>query len=162
MRLDIIKAIISVTVLLSLQGCEKHQEILFDTPFVSISDETGTSSSMTVSSKANNLLTSLKVDINVSAARFTDDITVEYEVIAGDGLREGVDYVIQSSTISPLVFEKGTYSLPVRLMWKYNADFDPDKDNTLVIRLKSSSMEEMIIGYPGPSALRSKFTFTKQ
>ena len=162
MRIDIKKAMIALLVLLSLHSCEKQQEILFDTPFVSISDETGTSSTMTISSTANNLLTSLKVDINVSAARFTDDITVEYEVVAGDGLREGVDYVIQSSTLSPLVFEKGTFSLPVRLLWKYNAGFDPDKDNTLIIRLKSSSMEDMVIGYPGPSALRSTFIFTKK
>ena len=162
MRLDIKKAMIALLVLLSLHSCEKHQEILFDTPFVSISDETGTSSTMTISSTANNLLTSLKVDINVSAARFTDDITVEYEVVAGDGLREGVDYVIQSSTLSPVVFTKGTYTMPVRLLWKHNPDFDPEKDNTLVIRLTSSSMEEMLIGYPGPSALKSSFTFTKQ
>ena len=162
MRIDIKKAMIALLVLLSLHSCEKHQEILFDTPFVSISDETGTSSTMTISSTANNLLTSLKVDINVSAARFTDDITVEYEVVAGDGLREGVDYVIQSSTLSPVVFTKGTYTMPVRLLWKHNPDFDPEKDNTLVIRLTSSSMEEMLIGYPGPSALKSSFTFTKQ
>ena len=50
----------------------------------------------------------------------------------------------------------------LKWLWKYNAGFDPDKDNTLIIRLKSSSMEDMVIGYPGPSALRSTFIFTKK
>lgn len=154
--------IMALAALWGLQACEKHQEVFFDTPFVSISDETGTSSSMTIKKTADNMLTSLRVDLSISSARFTEDVTVEYEVIAGDGLREGVDYVIQSTTQSPLVFEKGNYTLPVRLLWKYNPDFDPDKDNSLVIRLSGSSMEDLTLGYPGPAAIKSKFTFTKK
>ena len=161
-RIDIITATIAVSALMALASCEKHQEILFDTPFVRISDETGTSSSMNVSNSANNYLTSLRIDVNISGEKYIGDVTIEYEVIAGNGLREGVDYVIQSSTLSLVVFTKGTYTMPVRLLWKHNPDFDPEKDNTLVIRLTSSSMEEMLIGYPGPSALKSSFTFTKQ
>ena len=88
-RIDIITATIAVSALMALASCEKHQEILFDTPFVSISDETGTSSSMNVSNSANNYLTSLRIDVNISGEKYIGDVTIEYEVIAGNGLREG-------------------------------------------------------------------------
>lgn len=154
----VISLFLGVSALLS--SCEKHQEVYFDTPFVTISDENRISSSQNIDKNANNLLTELWVDMVISEAKFTEDITVEYDLSIGDGLKEGVDFVIQGSTLSPLIFKKGKTSLPIRILWK-KAPFNPEKDNSLTITLVSSSLEEMVIGYPGPSAIRSKFTFTK-
>lgn len=161
-----IKKILFRIVLLSavctlIGACDKHTEVLFDTPFVSISDEQRGSSTQYISKDANNLLSPLWVDINVSSNRFTEDISIEYEIIVGDGLKEGEDFVIQSTTRSPLVFKKGTYNMPIRILWK-KTPFDPEKNNTLEIKLVSSSLEDMLIGYPGPSRKRSTFTFIKQ
>ena len=79
-------------------------------------------------------------------------------MILGDGLKEGVDFKLQASTASPLTFEPGTYDLPVRILWLKNPDFDGSKDNSLRIRLKSSSLE----GYPGPGEVRREFSFLKK
>lgn len=145
-----------------LCSCSDRVDIIFDTPFVSVSDESELATSMIVDKDANNLLTTLVVRLTVSNNYFTDDISVEYELIEGNGIKEGIDYKVQPSTKSPLLFEKGTYTLPVRIIWMSNPDFDPEKNNTLTLKLCGSSLPEMVLGYPGPNALRSTFVFTKK
>lgn len=143
-------------------SCTWHEEVYFDTPFVSVWDEGGVTPPYYINKDANNLLTVLNVRIVVSNNWYTGPISVYYEAIPGDGLREGVDYVIQSTTASPLVFENGNYVLPIRIRWNRNADFDPSKDNSLTIALTGSSLDNMVLGYPGPDALRSKYVYIKQ
>ena len=145
-------------------GCDWHKDVYFDTPFAYIFDNTG-SSSATIDSRfgkgVESVLTELKVSISVSENYFKEPISVEYEVITGNGLKEGVDYKIQPSTISPLTFSPGTYTLPVRVMWLKTEAPDPSKDNTLTIKLSGSSVEDMVLGYPGPSHKGQAFVFTK-
>lgn len=148
------------TVILMSISCQKHEDVFFDTPFVTISDENRVSSSQEISSTANNLLSNLMVDLSISDNKFTEDITIEYNLIIGDGLQQDVDFTIQKTTASPLEFKKGTRSMPIRILWLKH-DIDPNKDNTLTIELKSSSHPDMIIGYPGPSQKRSTFKFKK-
>lgn len=150
------------TALAFLCSCSDRVDIIFDTPFVSVSDETELNTSMVIDKDANNLLTTLIIRLTVSNNYFKDAISVEYELIAGNGLTEGVDFKVQPSTKSPLLFEKGTYTMPVRIIWMKNPDFDPEKDNTLTLKLCGSNIPEMVYGYPGPNALRSSFVFTKK
>lgn len=145
-------------------GCNWHEDVYFDTPFAYIFDNTG-GSSTTIDSRfgkgVESVLTELKVSISVSDKYFSEPVTIEYEVIAGDGLKEGIDYKIQPSTASPLTFSQGTYSLPVRIMWLKTDSPDKAKDNTLTIKLSGSSVPEMVFGYPGPSQRGLSFVYTK-
>lgn len=145
-------------------GCDWHEDVYFDTPYAFIFDNAGGSSS-TIDSRfgkgVESVLTELKVSVSLSEKRFSEPVTVEYEIIAGDGLKEGVDYKVQPSTASPLTFSQGTYSLPVRIMWLKTETPDASKDNTLTIRISGSDMPDMVLGYPGPSHRGQAFVYTK-
>ena len=143
----------------TMWGCYTEPQP-FDMPFVYICDENGGSSS-SVNYQGNNILTEMRV--HLSCKRFTEPIVVCYDVTVGDGLKEGVDFVIQSTTKSPLTFQPGTYDLPVRISWRKSENFDPAKDNTLTITLKSveSNLGEFCIGLPGPDKLRSSYVISK-
>lgn len=158
----IFRTIIAAALLLCATSCEDKVEVLFDTPFISITGEDGTSSSEQILNKNDGYLSTLIVRVCASDNFFKEAITVDYELICGDGLKEGVDFTLQKSTSSPLKFDKGIYSMPVRIRWNTNKDFDPSKDNTLTVRLTGSSDPEMLIGYPGPDKIHSSFTFTKK
>ena len=139
-------------------GCEKHQEIYFDTPYVRIEDANG-QSSMTIDPNLDNVLTEIRVVVSASSHYFTEPITVEYETIVGNGLQEGIDFRIQASHRSPLTFTPGTYTMPIRVIWYKADDFDPDKDNTLTLRLTGASIPEMLLGVPGPDGKKSEFIY---
>ena len=141
---------------------DKHEDILFDTPFATVSDATKTMTKMYVDPDANNLLTELTISICVSNTYNSEPIIVSYELIPGDGLKEGVDYKVQPSTKSPVTFKPGTYDMPVRLIWMKNAAYDPEKDNTLTVRLTESSISQMVLGSPGEANGRREFIFIKQ
>ena len=117
---------------------------------------------MDISAQGNNILSDLRVYL--SCKRFTEPILVHYDVIVGDGLKEGVDFVIQPTTKSPLTFKPGTYDLPVRIQWKKSENFDATKDNTVTIALKEveSNIGEFYLGLLGPDHLRSSYVFTKK
>lgn len=145
-------------------GCDWHKDVYFDTPFAYIFDNAG-GSSATIDSRfgkgVESVLTELKVSISVSEERFSEPVSIEYEVIVGNGLKEGIDYKIQPSTASPLTFSPGTYSLPIRIMWLKTETPDSSKDNTLTIKLSGSSVPDMELGYPGPSHKGQSYVFTK-
>ena len=157
---QILKIAMIVLAATALWGCYQEPQPL-DKPFVYIQDEAG-GSKMDISAQGNNILSDLRVYL--SCKRFTEPILVHYDVIVGDGLKEGVDFVIQPTTKSPLTFKPGTYDLPVRISWKRSENFDPAKDNTLTITLKSveSTLGEFYLGLLGPDHLRSSYVFTKK
>lgn len=144
-----------------LCGCERHTEVFFDTPFVRIEEANG-GSSMVIDPTLDNVLTEIRVVVSASKNYFTAPITVDYEVIVGDGLKEGTDFKIQSSHRSPLTFDPGTYSLPIRVIWYKSTAFDPSKDNTLTLRLTAASVPEMLLGIPGPDGKKKEFIFKQQ
>ena len=149
---------------LLLSGCNWHEDVYFDTPYAFVLDNSGSSSS-TIDSRfgkgVESVLTELKVSVSVSERYFSEPVTVEYEIIAGNGLKEGVDYKVQPSTASPLTFSQGTFSMPVRIMWLKTETPDPSKDNTLTVRISGSSVPGMVFGYPGPSHRGESFVYTK-
>lgn len=141
-----------------LCGCEKHAEVFFDTPFVRIEDANG-KASMDIDHTLDNVLTEIRVVVSASKNYFTGPITVEYETIVGDGLEEGVNFRIQPSHRSPITFEPGTYVMPIRIIWYKPATYDPNKDNTLTLRLTGTSIPEMLLGVPGPNGNKSEFVY---
>jgi uncharacterized protein YcfL len=143
-------------------ACDKHNAYtLFDTPFVTISDESGMMIEMEVSSTVNNFLTPLLVKLNTSDQYYQQPISVDYVVHCGDGLQENKDFKIQKTNASPLVFEDKKYEKTINIVWLKNPDWDPNKDNTLVVELVSSSLSNMTLGYPGPSKRMKSFKFIK-
>ncbi len=150
------------SVVMLLTGCEATTEHYFDTPFVSIADKDKLFTTTFIDKNANNLLSELCVTLVVGRDMFQEPIMVEYELIVGNGLKEGVDFKLQPSTASPLTFTPGTYDMPVRLIWMKNKDFDPSKDNTLEVRLTACSIPEIHLGYLGPDSIRKSFIFTKK
>lgn len=113
------------------------------------------SSETTVSSKANMIGT---YNVYLSAPASEETVTVTYEIIAGDGLKEGVDYkIITQGNI--LTFLPGIYDMPIRIQWFSNT-LDPKKDNTLKIKLISND-KGYSIGLPGPNQNQSVFTIRK-
>ena len=157
------KRYISATLaaVLLLTGCSVHEDTFFDTPFVRIEDATG-ASSLVVDKNLDNLLTEIQVVLSASSNYFSAPITVEYETIVGNGLKEGEDFKIQPSHRSPLTFDPGTYSSPVRIIWYKTDGFDASKDNTLTLRLTRTSCPEMLLGIPGPDGKKKEFIFTKK
>lgn len=144
-------------------SCEKHEDILFDTPFVTVTGADKISTGMVVDKDGNNLLTELCVSINVSKNYNSEAVEIEYELIVGDGLKEGTDFKVQSSCTSPVTFKTGTYDMPIRILWYRTPSFDASKDNTLTVKLTKSSIPEMVIGSPGlERTKKDRFVFTKQ
>ena len=156
----VIKIAMIVLAATALWSCYEEPQPL-DKPFVYIMDEMG-GGNMEISAKGNNILSDLRVYL--SCKKFTEPIVVHYDVIIGDGLKEGVDFVIQSTTKSPLTFKPGTYDLPVRVQWKKSENFDPTKDNTITFAITNveSELGEFHIGYLGPDKFYSKYVFTKK
>ena len=97
-------------------------------------------------------------NVYMSTPATNETVTVTYEVIAGDGLKEGVDYKLLNKENS-LTFLPGIYDMPIRIQWMSHA-VDPTKDNTLKIKLVSND-KGYAIGLPGPAQLQSVLTITK-
>ncbi len=161
MTTTINKAFFLIATVLVLGSCRMHEEVFFDTPFVRIEDQNG-GSSATVDAKLDNVLTQLQVVVSASKHYFEQPVNVEYEIVTGAGLKEGEDFRIQSSHRSPLTFQPGTYTLPIRVMWYRTDGFDPSKDNTLTIRLTGVDHPDFMVGLPGPDSKKKEFIFTKQ
>jgi len=139
-----------------ISGCEDNLHIVFTDYYVCIKDENESEKS-TVSAEIDGEVFTYYVSL--VSTPLDEDLLIDYEVIAGDGLVEGVDYKMQRSTRT-LTMTKGVYKVPVRVIF-YKHQLDPNKDNTLTIRLTGTSKESLTIGYPGPSKKFSQHVITK-
>lgn len=137
-------------------SCEDHLKIIFDDWYVCVKDENDSQSSF-VPDDADGLVGTYYFYL-VSEERKTD-LVVNYELIVGDGLKEGVDFECQSASNS-VTFASGIYKRPMRIRFLKNP-IDPTKDNTIKIKIVSTSDPGITIGYPGPSAKFSYHTITK-
>jgi len=138
-----------------LAGCTEDEFTGYDTPFISISTSTGASSTVVLS----NVKNINEYTVKVSSRLLTEQLTVNYEVIVGDGLQEGVDYKLLT-TGNTLTFEPGVYDMPIRIQWLAH-EVDSSKDNTLTIRLTGNSMG-MNLGLPGPDGSQKEVVIEKQ
>lgn len=153
-KLSILFAISIVAILSS--SCEDHLKILFDDWYVCVKDENDSQSSF-VPDDADGLVGTYYFYL-VSEERKTD-LIVNYELVVGDGLKEGVDFECQNASNS-VTFAPGIYKRPMRIRFLKHP-IDPTKDNTIKIKIVSTSDQGITIGYPGPSAKFSYHTITK-
>ena len=149
------KLIFALLTLTALWACGKDEGIYFNEPFVRIATATGQASTVVLSDVRNvNTYT-----VYLSSTPITDSLEVYYEVIVGDGLQEDVDYKVVT-TQNPLVFLPGIYDAPIRVRWLKNP-VDPEKDNTLTIRLTGNS-KGYALGFPGPDHVQSQVVIEKR
>lgn len=144
--------------LLILSSC-KDENVLFDTPFISIealrSDHEGNINS------DQQFVGEYMVYINGPA--FQEDIVVDYTITVGDGLVAGRDYEIITKE-EGLTFYPNIFDMPIRIRWLRTAvhedpedlsspiisdSLDESKDNTIIIELTGSNTD-YTLGYPGP------------
>lgn len=137
----------------SLVACHKDASEPYDRPFIHIM-KNGLSA-VSVSAQGTSVETYL---VYLSSKALTENLTVDFEIIAGDGLTSGVDYEAVTSG-SQLVFPPGIYEMPVRIRWLKNP-VDESKDNTLKIVLVGNSMG-FTLGLPGPDGKQKEFVITK-
>ena len=148
--------VIAASLLLNLAGCsDRPSDFVFRDYFVSISSESGDVSSSVLSSSDNLVL---QYPVRLVSQEREEDLTVEFEVIPGDGVQEGVDYVLPAR--KSVTFSNKEYLKYIRINYLKHK-LDEGKDNTLVIRLTSTSDPSVGIGYPGPSKRFSSHTVTK-
>ena len=136
-------------------GCKEDREPVTNPPFVYFMLDDGTSSTI-VNCDVSAINTYY---VYLSAEAQKRPVEVSYEVVAGDGLKEGVDYEFLTATRT-LTFLSGVYDMPVRIKWLPNP-VSTDKDNTLTIRLTGSN-KNYVLGVPGPDHKNRELIITKQ
>lgn len=149
------KIIVMLLALVALCSCQKEEFEGFDMPFVKVTTTTGASQTV-VLSNVNNINTYV---VSVSSKMLTTALVVNYEIVVGDGLQEGVDYELVT-TGNQLTFEPGIYDMPIRIKWLAHP-VDETKDNTLTIRLTGNS-QNLHLGVPGPDGLQKQLVIEKK
>lgn len=149
------KIIVMLLALVALCGCQNEEFEGFDMPFVKVTTTTGASQTV-VLSNVNNINTYV---VSVSSKMLTTALVVNYEIVVGDGLQEGVDYELVT-TGNQLTFEPGIYDMPIRIKWLAHP-VDETKDNTLTIRLTGNS-QNLHLGVPGPDGLQKQLVIEKK
>lgn len=148
------KYIISVLgILLLFNSCGLDENPAYDLKFIHIM--VNESSAVNVSQRANTIGS---YNVYLSAPASNETVAVTYEIIVGDGLKEGVDYKLMSND-NTLTFLPGIYDMPIRIQWMANP-VDSSKDNTIKIKLISND-KGYTIGLPGPAKNQSELTITK-
>lgn len=150
------KKLLYIFILLSaIYSCDQEETVFFDEPFVRICTSTGEARTVVLS----NVRNTNAYTVYLSSRPITDSLEVSYEIIVGDGLKEDVDYKVVT-TANPLVFFPGINDMPIRIRWLKNP-VDPEKDNTLKIRLTGNS-KGYNLGFPGPDHVQSEVVIEKR
>lgn len=151
---------------LLLVSCNKSEDILFDTPFISLESKDPASAGPVNSDQE--FIGEYLICLNSSP--FSQNIEVTYEIEIGDGLIADRDFQIltQSNT---LIFYTGIYDMPIRIKWLRTCvrdandniisdSLDESKNTTMTIKLTGNS-EGLTLGYPGPKQLKKEITIKK-
>lgn len=142
--------------LLTACGLEEHEA--YQTPFVHIMKDDA--STAIVSAQANTPASRPdSYSVYLSTAPLKNNLVVDFDLIVGNGLQEGRDFVMVTQGRS-LTFLPGIYDMPIRIRWIANP-VDPTKDNTLTIVLVDTN-KGFNLGLPGLDHLQSRFTITKK
>lgn len=142
-----------LAIIMSLLSCNKDEIDVFDEPFVHINFN-----NISTSSINSNRKDIVSYYIYLSSKPLDKDMLLDYSIIIGDGLKEGVDFKILT-TEYPLIFPTGIYRRPIQIQWLDHA-LDPSKDNTLTIKLNSNNLG-ISVGFPGPDANQSTLILQK-
>ncbi|WP_293887718.1 MULTISPECIES: hypothetical protein [unclassified Sphingobacterium] len=144
--------LMSVISLLFL-ACNKELETPYDHPFFYIHQNNV--SEITVQANRNE---SVDYKVYFSTKTQFEAIEVDYEVVAGEGLKAGVDFEVVN-TGSSLLFKPGVVEMPIKIRW-INHPVEEGKDNTLTIRLLRND-KNITLGLPGPDHKQSSLKITK-
>ena len=142
-----------LVVIITLTSCNKEEITVFDEPFVHINFN-----NISITNINSNRKDIVSYYIYLSSKPLDKDMLLDYSIIIGDGLKEGVDFKILT-TEYPLVFPIGIYKRPIQIQWLDN-NLDATKDNTLKIKLESNNLN-INIGFPGPDANQSELILQK-
>ena len=116
------KIIVMLLALVALCGCQKEEFEGFDMPFVKVTTTTGASQTV-VLSNVNNINTYV---VSVSSKMLTTALVVNYEIVVGDGLQEGVDYELvttgnqPSPSVSPATARTSIWVCPAPMVSRNN------------------------------------------
>ena len=153
--------------ILTLSSCNKDEDILFDTPFISL--EALNSASAGPVNSDQEFTAEYKIYLNSGA--IDRNVEVEYEIIVGDGLVAGRDYELITKS-NTLIFFPGIYDMPIRIKWLRTCvrdedtgviisdSLDENKDTSITIKLISNT-ENLPLGYPGPDQLKKEIKIKK-
>ena len=122
----------------SLASCVGLEDEFLDNSYVYISGINEKTSDIVGNNKIYDPYT-LWVTFSPVKSEFEETVKIYYETIAV-GLVEGKDYRIKTESQSPLKFEPGNFTVPLRIVWLINPDFDETKENSLTIRLYDSNL----------------------
>lgn len=142
-----------LAIILTLTSCNKDEFDVYDEPFVHINFND--ISTANINSNRKDIVSYY---IYFSTKPLSNDMLLDYSIIIGDGLQEGVDFNILT-TEYPLVFPIGIYRRPIQIQW-LDHTLDPTKDNTLTIKLNSNNLG-VSVGFPGPDANQSELILQK-
>lgn len=151
-----IKRLLSYLVFLSLLlacSCEKNDYVIYDQSFVTFTYTNSSSVSVDATGSFD-----AQYYLHLSSPALDENLEVTVEVIPGDGLAEGVDYELITS--GNVIFYPGIYDVPFRLRW-LSHEIDGSKDNSLTLRISGCSMDEVILGMPGPDESMREITIYK-
>jgi len=143
------------SVLCFFASCSKDDLTPYDHPYLYIATSDGFSE-VTINSEAEVINT---YNIYLSSKLQTKNIVVNYEIVTGNGLQEGVDYKL-IKTNNSITFLPGIYDMPIRIRW-LSHKLDETKNNTLTIRLLSND-QNITMGVPGPDSLRKEMVLKKE
>lgn len=142
-----------LVVIITLTSCNKDEIEVYNKPFVHINFN-----NLSTANISSNRKDIVSYYIYLSSKPLEQDMLLDYSIIIGDGLKEGVDFKILT-TEYPLVFPIGIYRRPIQIQWLDNV-LDPTKDNTLTIKLDTTNLN-VNIGFPGPDANKSELKLQK-
>ncbi|USD26072.1 hypothetical protein [Flagellimonas marinaquae] len=138
---------------LVLSSCNKEEFTPFDEAFIHINFNN--QDNVEIRSNRRDVVSYY---VYLSSKPLNQDLYLDYSIIPGDGLTEGVDYEILTKD-NPLFFPIGIYRRPVQIRWM-EREVDPTADNTLTIQLDSNN-QGINIGFPGPDSNQDKLIFKK-
>ena len=153
MKTKYILQILTITIISFLSSCSKEEVTPFDHPFFHI--HVDNQDRVSVASIRRD---TIDYKVYLSAKLQFEPIDVKYEIVPGEGLEAGRDYEVVT-TGNTLTFAQGIFERPISIAWKESV-LDPEKNNTLTIRLLSNS-KGYTIGLPGPDKIQSSLLITK-
>lgn len=153
--LNILLPLIAV---LTVSGCRKFEYKIYDNPYIFIAEDGDATYLETsrVSARKNNFVKLYDVYFSTKAVDYP--VTVNYEIIVGEGLKEGLDFTLDTPGTS-LTFEPGTYVMPIQITYLKNS-ITSGNDNTITIKLTGAD-RNVTLGIPGAGGHNISHTITK-
>lgn len=137
-----------------LSSCNKQEKEPYNNAFVTIMDNNLSKTEVVWNRKD-----IAEYNFSLGGSSFKQDVTVNYSIIVGDGLTEGIDFQ-KVTNGSQIVIPKGIYEMPIRIKWLEN-ELNNDLDNTIRIKIESVDPAYINIGRPGPDKNYSELIIEK-